>query len=141
MFTPVAAFAGEGEAGAPGGDPAVDTATESNVDVLSVDVSTLLTIRPARMVDGKVIVVEPTCVHAEPSVETDPVTVDPLIDSFNHTGAACTAPESQLVLPPSAERVMNSMSPVGRRSRMTCCEFAATDPRSMIPAFANEFVF
>ena len=142
VLTPVAVFAGEGEDGAPGAEPtADDTTAESNVDVLIVDVSWLVTIIPASIADGKAIVVEPTGVHVEPSADIDPVTVVPLRVSFSHTGAAWTAPASQLVLPPLVERVMNSMSPVGRRSSTTCCELAATDVRNMTPAFANELVF
>jgi len=142
VLTPVAAFVGDGDDGAPGAEPPPDdTTAESNVDVLIVDVSWLVTSIPAATADGNEIVVEPTCVHVEPSADTDPVTVVPLRVSFSHTGAAWTAPANQLVLPPLVERVMNSMSPVGRRSSTTCCEPAATDVRSMMPAFANELVF
>ena len=89
VLTPVAEFAGEGDAGVPGADPPLaDTVTESNVDVLIVDMSWLVTMRPAEIADGNEIVVEPTCVHVEPFVDTDPVTVDPLRTSFSQTGAA-----------------------------------------------------
>ena len=143
VLTPVAAFAGDGVAGVPGAEPDPDdvTVTESNVDVLSVDVSWLLTTRPALIADGNEIVVEPTGFHVLPSAETEALTVEPVRTSFNHTGAASAALASQLVLPPLVDRVMNSMSPVGRTSRMTCCELDATEARSMIPALANEFVF
>src|SRR5579871_5336028 len=93
------------------------------------------------MVDGKEIVVDPTCDHVTPSADVDAITVEPLRVSCNQTGAACEAPASQLVAPPVVERVMNSMSPVGRTSRMTCAEFAAVVARSMMPALANVFVF
>ena len=87
---PVAAFAGDGDDGAAGAEPPplVDTVTESNVDVFSVDVSWLETMRPAEIADGNEMVVDPTGVHVVPSAEIDPVTVEPLRVSFNQTGAA-----------------------------------------------------
>ena len=70
VLTPVAPLAGEGDDGVPGAEPplVVDTVTESNVDVLSVDVSWLVTMRPTSIVDGNETVVEPTGVHVAPSV-------------------------------------------------------------------------
>ena len=55
--------------------------------------------------------------------------------------AARDAPASQSVEPPDADRVMNSMSPIGRTSSTTCAALAAVDARIMMPAFAYVFVF
>src|SRR5262249_662912 len=56
-------------------------------------------------------------------------------------GAGCPAPVSQVVAAPALGRVMNSTSPVGRRSRMTWTASAAVDVRIMMPALANVLVF
>ena len=71
-LTPDAVSAGEGDAGVPGTVPPLPVviASESNVDVLRVDVSWLLTIMPASTVAGNVIVVVPTWVHVLPSADT-----------------------------------------------------------------------
>src|SRR4051794_3126209 len=99
--------------------PAV-TLTLSNVDVSSCDVSWLVTIRPASALAVIDVEVLPTPVHVVPSLDTEPVTVAPLRDSFSHAGIGCDPPAMNVVVPPDAERVMNSMLPSGRTSRITC---------------------
>ena len=42
---------------------------------------------------------------------------------------------------PAVDRVMNSMPPLGRTSRITWAAFAVSASRSMTPAFAYWFVF
>ena len=68
------------------------------------------------------------------------VTVDALRSSFSHAPPVTVAPPRKLVAPPVDERVMNSIPPVGRTSRITCAEPAAVVPRSITPAFANALV-
>ena len=79
VLTPVAPLAGDGEVGVPGAEPppAAVTATESNVDVFSCDVLWLVTMRPTLALEPRVALALPTVVHVTPSLETDPVTVDP----------------------------------------------------------------
>src|SRR5262249_59761315 len=77
----------------------------------------------------------------DPSADIHAVTVDPARTSLSQVGGACTAPLIQFVAAPVAGRVMNSTSLLGRRSRIACAAFAASDSRIMIPAFANVFVF
>src|SRR5262249_40407563 len=123
-----------------GGGPDPPTVTLSNVEVFSVDVSMLVTASPIVAFGEMPVVTLPTVVHEEPSPDTDPVTVLPLRESRSHAGTGRVAPARYVVSPPIDERVMNSMLPSGRKSRMTCAAFAAVDCRSMTPAFANVLV-
>ena len=83
----------------------------------------------------------PTCRHARPSVETEPTTVVPMRDIFNHAGNVTVVPARYVVAAPVAVRVMNSTFPDGSTSRMTCAAAAAVDSRSMTPALADALVF
>ncbi len=115
VLTPVAPLAGDGEVGVPGAEPppAAVTATESNVDVFSCDVLWLVTMRPTLALEPRVALALPTVVHVTPSLETDPVTVDPDRTSLSHVGAGPVPPASHAVEPPSLVRDMNSMLPPG----------------------------
>ena len=101
----------------------------------------LVTIIPARALEGNVMVVLPTVVHVWPSTEMSPVIVVPARVSRSHTGGVCEAPASQEVCAPSLLRVMNSMLPLGSTSSMTCAADGLTDSRIITPAFAFELVF
>src|SRR5215471_18768232 len=140
---PVAPLTGPGDEGAPGGVPPLDavTATESNVAVLIWDVSWLVTIRPTLTLAGSVMVVLPTAVHVSPSLDTEPVIVEPERTSFSHVGTGSVAPASHDVWPPFVDRVMNSMLPPGWASRMTCADPAVRSPRNISPALALLLVF
>ena len=72
VLTPVAPLAGLGDAGAVGGagGVAVWTLTPANVEVLSCDVSWLVTIIPTRAPFGIEAVVVPTSVHVLPLADT-----------------------------------------------------------------------
>ena len=83
----------------------------------------------------------PTAVHVVPSPDTEPITVPALRESFSQAGKVCDPPAMNAVEPPDEERVMNSMLPSGRTSRITCGESAAVVCRSMTPAFAYGFTF
>src|SRR5579862_1606391 len=96
---------------------------------------------PTLALAGNEMVVLPTVVHVEPSADTKPVTVEPERTSLSHTGAVSVAPASQDVWPPLADRVMNSMLPLGSTSRITCADPAVRSPRNITPAFALVFVF
>src|SRR5580765_3512701 len=140
---PVAPPDGDGEPGVPGAEPplVVVTATESNVDVFSCDVLWLVTASPTLAPDPSEALVLPTVVHVKPSAETEPVTVGPDRTSLSQTGAGSFAPASQAVDPPSLVRAMNSMFPLGVRSRMTFAAVDASELRNMMPAFAFALVF
>jgi hypothetical protein len=115
--------------------------TLSKVDVLSVEISWLVTARPTNALDAIEIVAAPTVVHVLPSADMNPVTVPPLRVSFSHCGDAWLPPPMYVVAPPVADRVMNSRLPFGRASRMTCADPDAVVSRSMTPALANVLVF
>src|SRR5215510_11603156 len=100
-----------------GGGPDPPTVTLSNVEVLSVVVSMLVTASPIVALGDIAVVMLPTVVHEEPSAEMDPVTVLPLRESRSHAGAGWVAPAKYVVSPPVDERVMSSMLPSGRKSR------------------------
>ena len=138
VLMPVAPFAGDGDVGVPGAepDPELVIVTESNVDVLLVVVSWLVTISPMEIVAGREIVVDPTGFHVTPSLEVDALTVEPLRTSLSHEGIPGVALPTMLAAAPVLARVMNSRLPFGVRSSMTCWELAASDARSMMPAFA-----
>src|SRR5438093_4142235 len=103
----------DGGGGGGGGAPAVVTVTLSNVDVLSVDVSWLVTARPMFALAPIDVGVLPTVVHVEPFADTEPVTVPPLRASLSHCGDPWLPPAMKLVAPPVDERVMNSRLPSG----------------------------
>src|ERR1700730_11384520 len=130
-------------------DPSV-MATLSNVDVFSIDGSWLVTTRPAwrdpspAYISAKFGSVLPSQLHCRPSVGTNPlIVVAPDHASFNQTGICWDPPARNVVDCPSLDRVMNSISPVGRTSRMTwASDHPPRPPRRMsIPALANGFVF
>src|SRR5438445_2972393 len=106
--------------------PVAVTATLSNVDVLSCVVLIAQTTRPTYALLAMFRVVWPTCVQDWPLAETDPVTIDPARTSLNHAGAAWFAPASHCVVAPVLGRVMNSFSPSGLTSRITCAELSAS---------------
>ena len=92
-LAPVAPFAGDGDDGVPGAAggvvvPAV-TVTLSNVDVLSVLTSWLVTARPMLADAGIDVVVLPSVVHVVPLAETEAVTVLPLRASLSQAGIGC----------------------------------------------------
>src|SRR5512140_163307 len=94
----------------------------SNVDVVSCDVSWLVTASPAPII----VVVEKTGTevlpigdHVDPSDETAASTCCPVRVSRSHTGAGADRPAMNVVLAPWLVRAMNSISPVGRTSRIT----------------------
>src|SRR6266513_4246420 len=84
--------------------------------------------------------VAPTVCHDDPSDDTNAVTVDPARASFSQAGGDCREPVMYLVAVPVDARDVNSMSPVGRTSRITFAAFEAADSRIITPAFANMFV-
>src|SRR5207244_1054292 len=102
-------------AGGGGGCGLVEaTLTLSNVDVFDTVVSWLVTTEPMFTLVGIAVDTLPTAVHVLPSLDTDPVMVDPVRASFNQTGNACDPPARNVVAPPSVDRVMNSRLPSGR---------------------------
>src|SRR3954466_15535474 len=110
---------------APDGATAI-TVKLSNVEVFNALLSWLVTARPTRLGPvGKEVL--PTAAQDWPSFDTDAVTVDPVRTSRSHTGVACMVPPRYVVVPASAPRVMNSISPLGRRSRMTSAASAASE--------------
>src|SRR6185369_7779659 len=90
--------------------------------------------------DGIVGDVAPTVVHVDPSCEISPVTVSPLRESRSQRGNDAVAPARYFVSAPVELRVMNSMLPSGRTSRITRAADGSIDSRSINPAFANGFV-
>src|SRR6184192_3807329 len=120
--------------------PPVVSATLSNVALLSTRGSWLVTARPARTLPPTDSVAFPTVVQFWPSAETAPVIVDPTRVNLSQAGEGCIMLAIQIVGTPVFDRAMNSISPVGRRSRMTCGASAAADPRIITPAFAYVFV-
>ena len=75
-----------GGGGGGGGPEGVVTATLSNVDVLSVFTSWLVTVSPINADVGMVAAVLPTVVQVDPFDETEPVTVLPDLASLSHAG-------------------------------------------------------
>src|SRR5438552_7656657 len=134
-------FVADGGGGGGGGPLAVEIVTLSKVDVLSVDVSWLVTARPAVALDAIEIAAVPIVVHVLPFADTAPVTVPPLRVSFSHCGDAWLLPAMKSVVPPVVDRIMNSMLPSGRASRITCAEPAAVVSRSITPPLAKVLVF
>src|SRR5215831_6086023 len=102
-----------------GADAASVTLTLSNVDVFSALVSWLVTASPTSTGPVAASVVLPTEAHDDPSVDTAAATVVPVRVRRSQTAGGCTGPPRYVVSPPFEERVMNSMSFEGRRSRMT----------------------
>jgi len=92
------------------------TLTLSNVDVLSVVVSWLVTASPTSTLAPIVTPVDPIWVHDVPLSEREATIVEPLRDSFSQTGAACVADAMNAVVDPVDERARNSIVPDGRRS-------------------------
>src|SRR5438045_5400401 len=121
--------------------PVVVTATLSKSAVFSLAESWLVTASPKREPVASEAVVLPTTCHTDPSAEMDAVNVDPERESFSQVGSDRCAPPIHRVADPVVVRDMNSMSPVGRMSRMTFAAFAAADSRTITPAFAYGFVF
>src|SRR5262249_17226088 len=82
-----------------------------------------------------------TCRQAAPSVDTEPITVVPLRDNFNHAGSVVAVLVTLVVAAPFAGRVLNSMPPPGVTSRRTCAASAAADLPGVRPALARALVF
>src|SRR5215510_16526460 len=81
--------------------------------------------------------VDPTVVHDTPSEDMRPTTLPADSDSRSQTGSVAVAPAINVVSPPDALLVMNSMPPSGLTSRITCGDEASSPCRTMTPAFAN----
>jgi len=75
--------------GVDGGADGVVTATLSNVDVLSVFTSWLVTASPMFADTGMVVVVLPTVVQVLPFADTEAVTVLPVRVSLSQAGVGC----------------------------------------------------
>src|SRR5829696_7612094 len=97
--------------------------------------------RPAYAFALMVMFVLPTSAQSAPVLETKAVTVPPRRASFSQIGAAWDAPDRYVVAAPALLRVMNSTSPVGRTSRITCAALADSASRHINPAFAYGLVF
>src|SRR5689334_15744255 len=123
-----------GDGRVPPPDPVDVTATCSNSACSMKSVLWLVTTRPTSALPASAA--EPKDVQLAPSCEIAAVTVEPDRVSLSQGLPVTDAPPRKVVLPPDADRVMNSTPPSGLTSSNTCAESGDVDCRIITPAFA-----
>src|SRR4029450_1356634 len=121
--------------------PTPETLTLVNVDVQSTPSLWEVNARPTMTLLLIAMVSEPTVVHDAPSVETDPVSVDPVRTIRTQYGATTRGPAVQVLAPPTAVRRWKAAPFPGVITIIAWRAASERPSRIMTPAFAQGSVF